>query len=172
MTEVAIALEQLIDVCGEDGTVAASCIDTELSPIGGVGSPVNPAIYSGLKYQHDKRWEDSGHDEPADVIVIDNVPSQANRLEAALDRNAGTLGLPRLVLDLTSDVFSHLPAHLPRRISSLRFPHRNGDAYLRDSLVDGEPFARTVLGPTDSERSRRNRALIRRSSPASARRVV
>ncbi|MCY4622931.1 MAG: type I-U CRISPR-associated RAMP protein Csb1/Cas7u [bacterium] len=142
---VAVTVEQLLDACGDGGSVAAFCIDTELSPIGGVGSPVNPAVYSGLKYQHDKRWEDSG-DEPADVIVIDNVPSQANRLEAALDRNAEAIGLPRLVLDLTSEVFNHLPAHLPRRISSLRFPHRNGDAYLRDSFVDGEPLARTDLG--------------------------
>ena len=147
MTEVvAITLEQLLDGCGDDGSVAAFCVETELSPIGGAGSPVNPAIYSGLRYQHDKRWEDSGDDEPADVIVIDNVPSQANRLEAALDRNAEAIGLPRLVLDLTSEEFNHLPAHLPRRISSLRFPHRNGDAYLRDSLVGGEPFARTDLG--------------------------
>ena len=142
---VSVTLEQLLDASGDEGSVAAFCIETELSPIGGAGSPVNPAIYSGLRYQHDKRWEEQA-DEPADVIVIDNVPSQANRLEAALDRNAGAAGYPRLVLDLTGEEFTHLPAHLPRRMSSLRFPHRNADAYLRDSLVDGKPFARTDLG--------------------------
>ena len=146
MTEVAMAVEQLLDACGDDGTVAAFCIDTELSPIGGIGSPVNPAVYSGLKYQHDRRWEDSGDDAPVDVIVIDNPPSQANRLEAVLEASAEAIGLPLLVLDLTGNEFGHLPSHLPRRISSLRFPHRNADAYLRDSLVGGKAFKKTGLG--------------------------
>lgn len=141
-----VTLELLLDACGDDGRAAAICIDAELSPIGGPGSPVNPAIYSGLRYQHDKRWEASDADQPADVIVIDNVPSQANRLEAALDNAARSIGLPRLLLDLTGDEFAHLPPHLPRQISSLRFPHRNGDAYLRDSALDGAAFPRTRLG--------------------------
>lgn len=141
-----ITLDHLLEACADDGQTSAICIDTELVPIGGTGSPVNPAVYSGGVYQHDKRWENDEADKPADVIVIDNVPSQANRLEAALDKNASTLGLPRLVLDLSGDEFAHLPAHLPRRISSLRFPHRNADAYLRDALLDGVSFASTELG--------------------------
>ena len=147
MTRLAhITFGNLLDACADDGQHAALCINTDLSPIGGTGSPVNPAIYSGLRYQHDKRWESSDADEPADVIVIDNPPSQANRLEAALDNNAESIGIPRLVLDLGGDEFAHLPPHLPRHISSLRFPHRNADAYLRDSLLDGVGFARTGLG--------------------------
>lgn len=141
-----ITLRHLLDECSEDGQHAALCINTELSPIGGTGSPVNPAIYAGRKYQHDKRWESSDTDQPANIIVIDNPPSQANRLEAALDSHAETIGLPRLVLDLGGDKFGHLPPHLPRRISSLQFPHRNADAYLRDSLLNGNAFAKTEIG--------------------------
>ena len=146
MTTSIITLDHLLEACSDDGRTSAICIDTELVPIGGPGSPVNPAIYSGRVYQHDKRWETPDSDKPADVIVIDNVPSQANRLEAALDDNADRIGIPRFVLDLTGNEFSHLPPHLPRTISSLRFPHRNADAYLRDSAFGGVAFPRTVRG--------------------------
>ena len=143
---VTMTLERLLDACGDDGRVAGICIDTDLSPVGGPGAPVNPAIYSGRVYQHDKRWEQPDADKPADVIVIDSIPSQANRLEAALDANAESIGIPRIVLDLGGDEFDHLPPHLPRRISSLRFPHRNADAYLRDALLGGITFGRTTQG--------------------------
>ena len=39
-----------------------------------------------------------------------------------------------------------LPSHLPRTISSLQFPHRNADAYLRDAMMDGKAFLKTDLG--------------------------
>ena len=42
----------------------------------------------------------------------------------------------------------HLPAHLPRQLSSLEFPHRNADAYLRDAQLDGQDFFATELGRT------------------------
>lgn len=142
----AFTLQQILNACGDEGRTSAICINAELAPIGGAGAPVNPAIYSGRVYQHDKRWENPPDEEAADVIVIDNVPSQANRLEAALDDNAESIGIPRLILDLTGDEFAHLPPHLPRRISSLRFPHRNADAYLRDSLLNGAAFTKSDLG--------------------------
>lgn len=147
MAEVGnLNLEQLLDDCGDDGREAGICIDAELVPVGGAGTPINPSIYAGRTYQHDKRWESTDAEEAADVIVIDNVPSQANRLEAALDHNARDIGIPELILDLAADEFNHLPPHLPRRISSLRFPHRNADAYLRDSMLDGKSFPKTELG--------------------------
>ena len=92
----------------------------------------------------DRRWASPNDEKSTPVIVIDNVPSQANRLEEALRRHRDSVKLPELVLDLT-DVGS-LPAHLPRRISSLEFPHRNADAYLRDAQLDGTDFTRTDLG--------------------------
>ena len=82
--------------------------------------------------------------EPTAVIVIDNVPSQANRPEDALRRHRASISIPELVLDLSA--LPHLPAHLPKQLSSLEFPHRNADAYLRDAQLDGEDFLKTALG--------------------------
>ena len=48
------------------------------------------------------------------------------------------------MLDLSE--LKHLPAHLPRRLSSLQFPHRSADAYLRDARLDGQDFIKTKLG--------------------------
>ena len=76
--------------------------------------------------------------------MIDNVPSQANRLKEALRRNRESTSVPELVLDLSD--LAHLPAHLPRQLSSLEFPHRNADAYLRDAKLDGQDFLKTDLG--------------------------
>jgi CRISPR-associated protein Csb1 len=120
-------------------------IDTELEPLGGPGSLTKPAIYSGGTYQHQRRWWGDGDDRRrVDAIVIDNEPSQANRMEGALERRASEAGLPRMVLDLTET--EPLPPHLPRTLSSYRWPHRHADAYLRDALLDGTPFPRTELG--------------------------
>jgi len=141
-----LTIRMLRAACEEDATDGAIVLDAVLEPSGGRGTPVNPAIYSGGRYQHDKRWEGLDAAEPTPVIVIDNVPSQANRLEAALEATADETGIPRLILDLTGEDFAHLPPHLPRRLSSLRWPHRNGDAYLRDALVDGSSFVKSPIG--------------------------
>ena len=58
-------------------------------------------------------------------------------------RSRESLSIPEFVLDLSTLT---LPAHLPRTLSSLQFPHRNGDAYLRDAAIDGEDFLDTELG--------------------------
>ncbi len=141
-----LTMSMLRAACDEDATDGAIVLDALLEPVGGHGTPVNPAIYAGGRYQHDKRWESSDASEPTSVVVIDNVPSQANRLEAALEATAEEIGIPRLVLDLSGDDFAHLPPHLPRSLSSLRWPHRNADAYLRDALLDGKAFAKSPIG--------------------------
>ena len=81
---------------------------------------MKPAVYEGGVYQTDRRWASPDDDEPTEVIVIDNVPSQANRLEEGLRVCRSSSGVPEMVLDL-SDLTS-LPAHLPRRISGFEFP--------------------------------------------------
>ncbi len=137
-------LDTLLAACSDDSFDDGIRIDTELEPSGGPGSPVKPAVYEGGVYQTDRRWASPADDEPTDVIVIDNVPSQANRLEEALRRDRSSSGVPEMVLDLSD--LTGLPAHLPRRISSLEFPHRNADAYLRDAQLDGQYFVRTDIG--------------------------
>jgi len=140
-----ISAERLIAACAEDSQECGVRITSRLEPVGGPDAPVKPAIYSGGRYQIDKRWRGSGEDRRAvEAVVIDNVPSQANRLEAALDRLAPDVGIPRFVLDLSG--VGDLPPHLPHELSSFRFPHRQADAYLRDSMFDGEPFGKTEIG--------------------------
>ena len=141
-----IAVDALMDALADTGVDAGLRIDTELSPIGGAGSPVKPAIYEGGRYQHDRRWANREDESPADVIVIDNVPSQANRLEAVIADQARQLGVPEMVLDLTGEEYDHLPSHLPRSLSSWRWPHRHADAYLIDSLIDGKQAHEHELG--------------------------
>ncbi|MDE0625095.1 MAG: type I-U CRISPR-associated protein Cas7 [Acidobacteria bacterium] len=139
-----IDLETLLngcaDTCFDDGVR----IDAQLEPISGPGGPVKPAVYEGGTYQHDKRWASPTDENPTPVIVIDNVPSQANRLEDALRRHRESTGVPEFVLDLSS--IPNLPPHLPKQISSLQFPHRNADAYLRDALLNDQDFLKTDLG--------------------------
>lgn len=136
--------EALCSGCADDSFTDGIRIDTELDPLSGPGGPVKPAVYTGGVYQQDRRWATLGDEESTPVIVIDNVPSQANRLEEALRRSPESARVPELVLDLTG--LPNLPAHLPRHLSSLEFPHRNGDAYLRDARLGDEDFIKTALG--------------------------
>ena len=139
-----IDMESLLSASATGSFDAGIRIDTELAPLAGTGGPVKPAVYEGGRYQEDWRWASSDDDEPTPVIVIDNVPSQANRLEDALRRNRDLVPVPEFVLDLSS--LSNLPAHLPKQLSSLEFPHRNADAYLRDARLGDEDFIKTDLG--------------------------
>ncbi len=140
-----LTAEVLLTALADTAADAGVTIRSTLEPLAGPYAPVKPAVYAGGQYQLDRRWDDTvDPPEPADAVVIDNVPSQANRLEAALELLREQVGLPQLVLDL-ADVGS-LPPHLPRALSSFRFPHRQADAYLRDSDRDGQPFAKTEVG--------------------------
>jgi CRISPR-associated protein Csb1 len=135
----------LIAACSDESADAGITVTSALEPLGGPGSPVKPAGYEGGRFQADRRWWGTGPDRrPVDVLVIDNEPSQANRLEAALEQRRAELRLPEIVLDLTS--VGALPPHLPARISSFRFPHRNADAYLRDAMLDGTKFPKSEVG--------------------------
>ena len=139
-----IDLQALLGGCATASFDDGIRIDTELEPVAGTGAPVKPAGYEGGKYQEDRRWASPTDAEPTRIVVIDNVPSQANRLEDALRRHKASTLVPELVLDLSE--VHNLPAHLPRSISSLQFPHRNADAYLRDARLDKKDFPRTELG--------------------------
>ena len=139
-----IDLDSVVAGCADDSFEDGIRIDTKLEPVAGRGGPVKPAVYEGGVYQTDRRWASPEDDEPTTVVVIDNVPSQANRLEEALRQGRESARLPEMILDLTA--LASLPAHLPRQISSLQFPHRNADAYLRDARLDEQDFVKTELG--------------------------
>ena len=137
-------LSALLKGCSDESFDDGIRIDSHLEPLSGPGGLVKPAVYEGGTYQRDWRWASPDDGEPTQVIVIDNVPSQANRLEEALRKNRDSTSIPELVLDLSG--LPHLPAHLPRSLSSLEFPHRNADAYLRDAELDGQDFLKTEIG--------------------------
>ncbi len=139
-----LSLEFLLKGCSDTSFDDGIRIDADLVPLAGPGGPVKPAVYEGGTYQEDCRWASPNDSEPTKVVVIDNVPSQANRLEDALRRNRDSTSIPEFILDLSQ--LLHLPSHLPKEISSLQFPHRNADAYLRDSMLDGVDFIKTDLG--------------------------
>ena len=144
-----LTLEKLLVGTASDSFDDGIRLDTMLEPLGGPGETVKPAIYDGAVYQADRRWpppNDPHHDttESLPVFVIDNVPSQANRLEEALRRSRSSTGVPEMVLDLSE--LPGLPSHLPKRLSSWQFPHRNADAYLRDSTLDGTDFGKHQIG--------------------------
>lgn len=139
-----IDLDALIRGCADTATDSGIRLNAELEPLTGPGGRVKPAVYAGSQFQEDRRWASVADTEPTHVIVIDNVPSQANRLEDALRKERESIGVPELVLDLAD--LSCLPSHLPRKISSLQFPHRNADAYLRDAMLDETDFLQTDMG--------------------------
>lgn len=139
-----LELDRLLRGCSDDSFDDGLLIETELVPVAGQAAPVKPAVYEGGRYQRDRRWASPDDAVPQDVIVVDNVPSQANRLEEQLRRERARCGFPEIVLDLSD--LDWMPEHLPRELSSFQFPHRNADAYLRDALLDGQPFGKSSIG--------------------------
>ncbi len=139
-----LELDRILRGCADDPFDDGLLLESELEPVAGAGAPVKPAVYEGGRYQRDRRWASPDDAVPQDIIVIDSVPSQANRHEEQLRRARQSCGLPELVPDLAE--IGQLPAHLPRQLSSFQFPHRNADAYLRDAELDGLPFPKTEMG--------------------------
>lgn len=124
------------------GTAAAFRCVTEYQPAGGPGDKVFPATYEGGQYAIEKRRL-PGEAELVECVLLDSVQSQANRMELALldawERNR--IPLPVITVDFAGN---DLPKVL--KITSLEAPHRIADAILRDSLLDGELFRKSLIG--------------------------
>ena len=91
--------------------------------------PVEGRERDASPYLSEKRLVDG---ELREVVVLDQVPSQANRVESALlrARDAGRIRLPLFELTTATSAGEEV------RITSLEFPHRYADSYLRDSHID------------------------------------
>ena len=104
-------------------------------PVGGTERTIMPPTYPvsngerdpNARYLIDSRLVDG---EQRRTVVIDQEPSQANRVEEALRdaRDAGVLRLPMFELRAGGI-----------RLTSLDFPHRYADAYVRDNLIERGP---------------------------------
>ncbi|MBV8808072.1 MAG: type I-U CRISPR-associated protein Cas7 [Acidobacteriaceae bacterium] len=119
---------------------------TRLQPIGGPGSKIFPATYSGGVYATEKRriTEPAGEERVVDCILIDSVQSQSNRAEEALKHaiDRGRLSLPLIEVDFSS-VNEKFRSPIPS-LTTLDVPHRLADAILRDSeLADGTRFSKS-----------------------------
>ena len=135
-----LTLDELKDAV--TGGACAFRSRTNLQPAGGEGDKVFPPTYAGAAYAREQRRL-PGREEPVDCVLLDSVPSQANRMEEALQAAAdeGRLQIPLIVVDFSEadrDLLTPIG-----RVTSLQAPHRVADAILRDSLLDGTPFRKT-----------------------------
>ena len=143
MTELA---DRLVAATSSEREHTAIVVRAEYQPVGGSGRTVMPPTYPvsdgerdpNAKYLLAKRRVDG---EPRDAVVIDQEPSQANRVEEAI-RDAHSQG--RLELPLFEMRVATKRGEI--RLTSFDFPHRYADAYLRDSLVEGVRFDESPVG--------------------------
>ena len=126
------------------GTAAAFRCVTDYQPAGGSGDKVFPPTYEGGKYATEERI-DPATGEIRRCVLLDSVPSQANRMELALleAHRAGHIELPLLVVR-----FDLGDPHKYKNftVTSLEAPHRAADALFRDSRLDGVMFRKSGQG--------------------------
>ena len=131
-------LWQRLTAAVRGGGTAIRCT-TQLTPAGGPGDKVFPPTFRNERghtvYATETRLID-GH--AVECVLLDSVPSQANRLELALltAQEHGEIPLPLLA--------THVAGY--GRVTVLEAPHRVYDAIFRDSTFDGVPFRQSALG--------------------------
>lgn len=122
------------------GRAAAFRAITRLEPAGGPSDKIFPPTYEGGRYATETR-RIGGED--VECVVLDSVQSQANRMEAALQRASDEKRIPLPVVEVD---FSVAGLEGITRITSLQAPHRLADAILRDSQLAGVPFRKSADG--------------------------
>lgn len=154
------------------GECAAIRCTTRLQPAGGPGDKVFPPTYvaddksSSLKYAHELRRV-GGQD--VKVVLLDSVPSQANRMEEALLAawEGERLNFPVIGVDFTGEAGVDDLGFL----TSLQTPHRIADALLRDALWQPEgrdralPFRDSPDGQAYTAASFKNATAVYRLCP-------
>ena len=138
--------DRLAAALGPEREHTAIVVRAKYQPVGGPERTVMPPTYPVADNERDPnarylRAERLVDGEKRLTVVIDQEPSQANRVEEALRdaRDAGTLQLPIFELSMSVQGVSI-------RLTSLDFPHRYADAYVRDSLVGGVRFDESKVG--------------------------
>src|SRR5205085_9860272 len=108
------------------GSAAAMRLTLRLEP---VSPKVFPPTYEGGKYATEERII-GGQKLPC--VLLDSVPSQANRMELALQDawSGGEIDLPVVSVNFQKVENPGVP-----KVTSLQAPHRIVDAILRDSTV-------------------------------------
>lgn len=119
------------------GSAAAFRLTLQLEA---VSPKVFPPTYEGGKYATERRFitgykytdPETGKDGPVPCVLLDSVPSQANRMELALQDAwmGGEIELPVVSTDFSAVENPGVP-----KVTSLQAPHRIADAILRDSAL-------------------------------------
>ncbi len=147
-----LTTERLKKAVAEDAAVRFSA---QLQPAGGQGDKVFPPTYAGGQYALESRVHE--HGVVKEVVLLDSVQSQANRMEQAL-LAAHRARPPRITLPMISVSFSKIEQLKELGdITVLDAPHRLADAILRDSMLNGALFPATPEGQ-----------VLRRSTPKNA----
>lgn len=121
---------RLLAAVDDESSDAGIAVHGEYAPAG--REKVMPPTFPNGPYLLERRMVDG---ERRPTVVLDQVPSQANRVEEALlaARDKGRIELPLFELRAAT-------SRGKVRLTSLEFPHRYADAYLRDSMLGGVRF--------------------------------
>ncbi|MEU4539620.1 type I-U CRISPR-associated RAMP protein Csb1/Cas7u [Streptosporangium sp. NPDC023825] len=137
---------RLLDALGDDRKHTALVVQARYQPVGGEGNVVMPPTFPVDKNEKDltKKYVIADRlvdGERVGTVTIDQEQSQSNRLEEALRdaRDGGRLTLPMFELRTKT-------SRGEIRLTSLDFPHRYADAYLRDSTIGGVRFDQSAIG--------------------------
>src|SRR6185437_10738017 len=138
--------DDLVAATAEGRRHTAVVIRAQYQPVGGAGRVIMPPTYPVADNERNPNARYLIGDRLVDgvtrkAVVVDQEPSQANRVEEALRdaRYQGRLQLPLFELRAATPMGEV-------RLTSLDFPHRYADAYVRDSLVDGVRFDESPVG--------------------------
>lgn len=159
---MAITYAELRDAVALRTDRAVIRVRTVYEPSGGPGSRLFPPTYprdgQPRPYVVEERTVDGSIRQD---VLLDSVPSQANRAEEALLRaqRAGRIAIP--LLEIHHDGASQVT------LTSLELPHRYADAYLLDSEIDGTAFDRTELGRSFQAASLQDATVLLRHDPGS-----
>jgi CRISPR-associated protein Csb1 len=151
---MSVLADRLVEALKPEREHTAVVVRAIYQPVGGPGCVVMPPTYPPPEAERDQRVAARVTSKSAYLIserlidgkqrravVIDQEPSQANRAEEAL-RDAWDqqrLQLPMFELRVSTKLGEV-------RLTSLDFPHRYADAYVRDSLIDGTRFDESPVG--------------------------
>lgn len=134
-----LTIDRLETAVADDAAIRFSAT---LQPAGGRGDKVFPPTYTGGQYALESRIDEHGI--VNEVVLLDSVQSQANRMEQAL---LAAHRAKRIELPMISVNFSDVQGlEELGEITVLDAPHRLADAILRDSKLNGVLFPSTSEG--------------------------
>lgn len=168
-----LSFQNLVSAVGKGtGKAVAIRFRAELEPVGGADTKVFPPTYThGDKdepcYAINKRIVNG--EERNVSVVLDSVPSQANRASLAMEDD---IHAPQLYANGKLPLKDILPLVSTEheaigKIYDLTAPHRVSDAIFRDSLYDGTLFRISDVGRAITQANSRDISAVFKHSPIS-----